>query len=72
MHKIKLEELFGNIPENPIKTFKWFAEFVHKFQNMEVNIKNLENRKNEVQQQQKQLTKGYSPEILLSSIKNLN
>ncbi len=71
LHKIKLEELFGNIPENPIKTFKWLAEFVHKFQNMEVNIKNLENRKNEVLQQQKQLTKGYSTEILLNSIKKL-
>ncbi|MGY3802759.1 hypothetical protein ACWNT8_01645 [Pigmentibacter ruber] len=71
LHKIKLEELFGNIPENPIKTFKWLADFVSKYQNMEVNINQLEIRKDEVINQQKQLTKGYSPEILINSIKKL-
>lgn len=71
LHKIKLEELFGSIPENPIKTFKWLAEYVNKFQNMEVNIKNIEKRKHDILQQQKQLTKGYSPDILINSIKKL-
>ena len=71
LHKIKLCELFGDIPENPIKTFKWLADYVTKYQNTESTIKNLLARKNDVIQQQKQLTKGYSPEILINSIKKL-
>jgi hypothetical protein len=71
LHKIKLCELFGDIPENPIKTFKWLSDYVTKYQNTETTIKNLIARKNEVTQQQKQLTKGYSSEILINSIKKL-
>ncbi len=71
LHKIKLCELFGDIPENPIKTFKWLSEYVTKYQNTETTIKSLIARKNEVTQQQKQLTKGYSSEILINSIKKL-
>jgi len=71
IHKIKLSELFGDIPENPIKTFKWLFDNVTKIQNTELAIKNLVARKSEVTQQQKQLTKGYSTEILMNSIKKL-
>ncbi|APJ04743.1 DUF2207 domain-containing protein [Silvanigrella aquatica] len=71
LHKIKLAELFGDIPENPVKTFKWLSDYVNKYQNTEATIHKLMDRKAEVIQQQKQLTKGYSPEILLTSIRKL-
>ena len=71
LHKIRLCELFGEIPENPVKTFKWLADYVMKYQNTESTIKKLLERKAEVIQQQKQLTKGYSQDILLTSIKKL-
>lgn len=71
LHKIKLKDLFGEIPENPVKTFKWFSENVTKNQATETTIKNLIERKSETIKQQKLLTKGYSSEILVSSMEKL-
>jgi hypothetical protein len=72
LHRIKLSELFGEIPENPVKVFKWFYEHVSRCQNTEQTIQKLIEKKQEVLQQQKQTTKGYSKEILINSIKKLD
>ncbi|KAB8028127.1 hypothetical protein [Fluviispira multicolorata] len=71
LHKLRLVELFGEIPENPIKTFKWISDNVNKYQNTESVIKKLQEKKEEVTQQQRQMTKGYSQEMLIKSILKL-
>ncbi|BBH54182.1 hypothetical protein [Fluviispira sanaruensis] len=71
LHKLRLCELFGEISDNPIKTFKWLSDNVNKYQNTESVIKKLQEKKEEVSLQQKQMTKGYSQEMLINSIVKL-
>ncbi|WP_186647907.1 hypothetical protein [Fluviispira vulneris] len=71
LHKLRLCELFGEISDNPVKTFKWLSDNVNKYQNTESVIKKLQEKKEEVSLQQKQMTKGYSQEMLINSIVKL-
>ncbi len=70
-HKLKLTEIFGEVPENPSDCFSWLYENVNQYQNTETHILQLEEKKDIIIAQQKQLVKGYSKDMLISSIEKL-
>lgn len=69
--KEKLNEVFGPVPEDPVDAFCWLLENVNTFQNTEAHIFELEDKKNKILAQQRQLIKGYSKEMILTSIDKL-
>ena len=70
-NKAKLKDVFGEVPEEPLDFFYWLYENVNKYQNTESHILELEEKKNKLIDSQKQLIKGYSKEMLVSSIEKL-
>lgn len=71
LKRVQLEDLFGEIPEDPLKTFRWLSENVTRYQEIEVMIVQLIEKKKETIAKQKQLTKGYSSEMLKKSMQKL-
>jgi hypothetical protein len=72
LYKMKLIELFGEIPQHPVKTFKWLADQVCKYQNTASTLQKLQIQKNRILEHQKQLTKGYCPTLLRQSLQKLD
>lgn len=69
--KMRLIEIFGNPPEDPVQMLQWLCERVNNFENTEKYITELKETKNKLNVKQKQKTKGYSKEMLLESLENL-
>ncbi len=67
----KLTEIFGVMPEEPMEMFFWLTENVNKYQNTQTHIHQLQSQKELLDQQVKQLTKGYSKTLLDASLYNL-
>lgn len=70
-YRPKLSEIFGEVPVDTVESFYWLSEHVNKYQNTETHIFELEEWKNKLIAQQKQLIKGYSKEMLVASIEKL-
>lgn len=72
LNRAKLANLFGPVPENPLESFRWLAQKVSEFQEAEARIFRLEERHNAFSSLQKQIVKGYSREVLLTSMEKLH
>lgn len=70
-HRTRLEDLFGEIPEDPMKAFRWFSDHVTRHQEIENMIVQLQEKKEEALLKQKQMTKGYSQDMLKKSMQRL-
>lgn len=72
LNRAKLIKLFGPIPENPLDSFRWLTENVNQFQEAQAEIFRLQERHTTFSALQKQMLKGYSRDVLLTSMEKLH
>jgi len=70
-HKSQMESLFGDVPADPMRAFRWLSENVSRLQEIDQMIAQLSAKKEDALLKQKQLTKGYSAEMLKKSMQKL-
>lgn len=71
LYRGKLEMLFGTVPQEPSETFAWFTSRVNEMHNIENELGQLNTSREQLTSRSRELVKGYSAEILRSSIARL-
>jgi hypothetical protein len=72
LNQTNIQNLFGEMPLEPVDSVAWFFDNVTRAENMEKYINTETERLNTLKQQQRDTTKGYSAPILRKSIESLS
>jgi hypothetical protein len=71
LYRIRLQQLFGDLPKEPLDVFQWLVERVFEAQNIQSDIDRWVEERNVFSDQKRQLLRGHSLRILQESIENL-
>jgi hypothetical protein len=72
LNQTNIQSLFGEMPPEPIESVAWFFENITRSENMEKYINSEMDKLENLKQQQRAVTKGYSAPILRKSIESLS
>lgn len=71
LYRVRLQDMFGEIPIDPVESFVWFESKMSKIQNIECRVAALTAELEVHESHLRRLTKGHSVQILENSISNL-